>query len=201
MFYKNQLVLTGELDDVGSPIRATSGKSYRLGLEVDANIQFSKKFSVAANFALSTNKNKNFNSSINGEVVDLGSTNISFSPEVVVGSAINFSPIENLQLSLLSKFVGKQYMGNIDNEDSVLSDYFVNDISVNYLIKTNKIFKSITLSALANNILNRKYVSNGYFGSYDYDDSGSQTGTTTGYYAGYYPQATSNFLIGATLKF
>jgi len=201
MFYKNQLVLTGELDDVGSPIRATSGKSYRLGLEVDANIQFNKMFSIATNFALSTNKNKNFNSSINGEVVDLGSTNISFSPEVVIGNAINFSPVENLQLSLLSKFVGEQYMGNIDNEDSVLGDYFVNDISINYLIKTNKIFKSITLSALANNILNRKYVSNGYFGAYDYDDSGSQTGISTGYFAGYYPQATSNFLVGATLKF
>ncbi len=201
MFYKNQLVLTGELDDVGSPIRATSGKSYRLGLEVDANIQFNKMFSIATNFTLSTNKNKNFNSSINGEVVDLGSTNISFSPEVVIGNAINFSPVENLQLSLLSKFVGEQYMGNIDNEDSVLGDYFVNDISINYLIKTNKIFKSITLSALANNILNRKYVSNGYFGAYDYDDSGSQTGISTGYFAGYYPQATSNFLVGATLKF
>ena len=201
MFYKNQLVLTGELDDVGSPIRATSGKSYRLGLEVDANIRFNKMFSVATNFALSTNKNKNFNSSINGALVDLGSTNISFSPEVVIGNAINFSPVENLQLSLLSKFVGEQYMGNIDNEDSILSDYFVNDISINYLIKTDKIFKSITLSALANNILNRKYVSNGYFGSYDYDDSGSQTGISTGYFAGYYPQATSNFLVGATLKF
>jgi len=92
-------------------------------------------------------------------------------------------------------------MGNTDNEDSILSDYFVNDFSVNYLIKTNKIFKSITLSALANNILNKKYVSNGYFGSYDYSDPGSQTGTTTGYYAGYYPQATSNFLVGATFKF
>jgi iron complex outermembrane receptor protein len=201
MFYKNQLVLTGELDDVGSPIRATSGKSYRLGLEVDANIQFSSRFSIATNFALSSNKNRNFNSSINGELVELGSTNISFSPEVVIGNAINFSPIENLQLSLLSKFVGEQYMGNTDNEGSILSDYFVNDFSVNYLIKTNKIFKSITLSALANNILNKKYVSNGYFGSYDYPDSGSQTGTTTGYYAGYYPQATSNFLVGATLKF
>lgn len=201
MFYKNQLVLTGELDDVGSPIRATSGKSYRLGLEVDANIQFNKRFSVATNFALSSNKHRNFNSSINGEVVDLGSTNISFSPEVVVGNAINFSPIENLQLSLLSKFVGEQYMGNIDNEDSILSDYFVNDVSVNYLIKTNKIFKSITLSALANNILNRKYVSNGYFGSYTYNDSGSATGIATGYYAGYYPQATSNFLVGATFRF
>ena len=201
MFYQNQLVLTGELDDVGSPIRATSGKSYRLGLEVDANIQFSKYFSTSTNIAVSSNKNKDFSSSINGELVDLGNTNISFSPELVIGNALNFFPVERLQLSLLSKFVGEQYMGNTDNEESVLADYFVNDISISYEIKPNKLFKSIILSGLFNNVLNRKYVSNGYFGSFDFDDNTSSTGTTTDYYTGYYPQATTNFLMGATLKF
>ncbi|MFL1010867.1 TonB-dependent receptor [Flavisericum labens] len=201
MFYQNQLVLTGELDDVGSPVRATSGKSYRLGLEVDANIQFCKSFGTSTNFALSTNKNVDFNSSINGEVVDLGNTNISFSPSIVVGNALNFYPAERLQLSFLSKYVGEQYMGNTDNEESKLDGYFVNDFNVNYEIKTNKIFKSIVLSGLVNNVFNKKYVSNGYFGSFDYDDTSSSTGITTGYYAGYYPQATTNFLVGATLKF
>ena len=201
MFYQNQLVLTGELDDVGSPIRATSGKSYRLGLEVDANIQFSKMFSASTNAAISSNKNQSFATSINGELVDLGNTNISFSPELVIGNALNFFPTERLQLSVLSKYVGEQYMGNTDNKDSVLESYFVNDFNINYEIKPNKLFKSIVLSGLVNNIFNRKYVSNGYFGSYDFDDSSSSTGTTTGYFAGYYPQATTNFLVGATLKF
>ena len=201
MFYKNQLVLTGELDDVGSPIRATSGKSYRLGLEVDASIQISKMFSTSTNIAVSRNKNQDFSTSVNGALADLGDTNISFSPELVIGNALNFFPVERLQVSLLSKFVGEQYMGNTDNKESVLADYFVNDISINYEIKPNKLFKSIVLSGLFNNILNRKYVSNGYFGSFDFDDSSSSTGTTTGYFAGYYPQATSNFLVGATLKF
>jgi len=201
MFYQNQLVLTGDLDDVGSPIRATSGKSYRLGLEVDANIQFSKMFSVFTNAAISSNKNQNFATSINGELVDLGNTNISFSPELVIGNALNFFPTERLQLSVLSKYVGEQYMGNTDNKDSVLKSYFVNDFNINYEIKPNKLFKSIVLSGLVNNIFNKKYVSNGYFGSYDFDDSSSSTGTTTGYFAGYYPQATTNFLVGATLKF
>ena len=201
MFYQNQLVLTGELDDVGSPIRATSGKSYRLGLEVDANIQFSKVFNTSTNVALSSNKNQDFNATINGEVTDLGNTNISFSPDLVVGNALNFNPIENLQLSLLSKYVGEQYMGNIDNEDSKLESYFVNDFNINYEIKPNKIFKSIVLSGLVNNIFNKEYVSNGFFGSYDYEDPSSPTGTTTGYYSGYYPQATTNFLLGVTLKF
>jgi len=201
MFYKNQLVLTGELDDVGSPLRATSGKSYRLGLEVDANIQFNKYFSTSTNIALSSNKNQDFSSSINGEVVNLGDTNISFSPDLVIGNALNFFPAERLQLSLLSKYVGEQYMGNTDNPESILTSYFVNDFNINYEIKPNKLFKSIVLSGLVNNIFNKEYVSNGYFGSFDYEDNSSPTGTTTGYFAGFYPQATTNFLVGATLKF
>tara|TARA_R110002049_G_scaffold37208_2_gene117549 strand:- start:1396 stop:3564 length:2169 start_codon:yes stop_codon:yes gene_type:complete len=202
MFYQNQLVLTGDLDDVGSPIRATSGKSYRLGLEVDAHIQFSDAFSMVTNVALSNNKNQNFNAPINGEIVDLGRTNISFSPELVIGNAVNFYPIKNLQFSLLSKYVGEQYMGNTDNDASTLDAYFVNDFNINYEIKPKGLFfKSITFSALANNIFNKKYVSNGYFGSYDYDDTSSASGVTTGYYSGYYPQATANFLAGAILKF
>ena len=200
MYYKNQLVLTGELDDVGSPIRATSGRSYRLGLEIDANIQYCKSYSMSTNIALSSNKNKNFNSSIDGQLMDLGNTNISFSPDLVIGNAFNFYPTENFQLSFLSKYVGEQFMGNTDSEFSKLDSYFVNDFNITYEIKPNSIFKSIVLSGLINNIFNKKYVSNGYY--YTFDDTWSvanQTTTIEG--AGYYPQATTNFLIGATLKF
>ena len=66
MFYKDQLVLTGALDDVGAPIRATSGKSYRLGLEIDALIKLSDKFIIQPNIALSSNKNVDFVAPING---------------------------------------------------------------------------------------------------------------------------------------
>lgn len=201
MFYQNQLVLTGELDDVGSPIRATSGQSYRLGLEVDAAIQFSKVFSTSTNVAISSNKNRNFNTVINGELLDIGNTNISFSPDLVIGNALNFFPVEKLQLSLLSKYVGEQYMGNTDNPESKLDSYFVKDFNINYEIKPNSMFRSIILSGLVNNIFNKKNVSNGYFGSFDFEDPSSTTGTTTGYFAGYYPQATTNFLVGLTIKF
>ena len=201
MFYENQLVLTGELDDVGSPIRATSGESYRLGFEVDANLYFSPVLNTSTNASLSTNKNRDFTTSIDGELVNLGNTNISFSPEIVIGNAINVTPLKNLQLSFLSKYVGEQYMGNIDNPDSKLQSYFVNDFNVNYEIMPDRLFKSIVFSGLVNNIFNKKYVSNGYFGSYTYDDASSPSGIATGYYAGYYPQATTNFLIGVNLKF
>jgi iron complex outermembrane receptor protein len=103
-------------------------------------------------------------------------------------------------MSFLSKFVGVQYMGNTDSEASKLDSYFVNDFNITYEIKTNSIFKSIELSGLVNNIFGKKYVSNGYY--YTYDDDFSNPGTvTTIEGAGYYPQATTNFLAGMTLKF
>ncbi len=199
MSYKNQLVLTGELDDVGSPIRATSGKSHRLGLEVDANIQYCKSFSTSTNIAVSSNKNKDFTSLIDGSLVNLGSTNISFSPDLVIGNALNFYPLENLQLSFLSKYVGEQFMGNVDSEASKLDSYFVNDFNIVYEIKPKSIFKSILISGIVNNVFGKEYVSNGYY--YTYDDTSSAGVTTTIEGAGYYPQATTNFLLGATLKF
>ncbi|WP_370100420.1 TonB-dependent receptor [Xanthomarina gelatinilytica] len=200
MLYNEQLVLTGEINDVGNPIRNNSGKSYRLGLEVDAVINVSNKFSIQPNFALSTNKNKETVVSLDGELVDLGSTNISFSPNIVAGNAFVFKPINGLQMSLLSKFVGEQYMGNTDSEASKLDSYFVNDFNILYEIETKSIFKSIIISGLVNNILNEKYSSNGFY--YTYDDTWTDPNQiTTIEGTGYYPQATRNFLLGLTLKF
>ncbi|MFT5215339.1 MAG: iron complex outermembrane receptor protein [Glaciecola sp.] len=200
MLYNEQLVLTGAIDDVGTPIRKNSGNSYRLGIEIDAALQLSRKIAIQPNFTISTNKNKNAFSQINGEVVNLGKTNISFSPEFIAANAFVFQPTKELQLSLLSKFVGEQFMGNTDSKTSKLESYFVNDFSITYEIKANSIFKSIVLSGLVNNIFGEKYVSNGYY--FTYDDTWTVPGeTTTIEGAGYYPQATTNFLIGATLKF
>ncbi len=200
MQYKDQMVLTGQLDDVGAPIRTTSGKSYRLGLEFDAVLQVSKKLILQSNLALSSNKNKDFVSSKDGNLVNLGNTNISFSPKIIAGNTITYKPLKNLQFSLLSKYVGKQFMSNTDADFSILDSYFINDINIVYEINPNKVFKSIVFSALINNIFNTTYVSNGYY--YTYDDTWSNPGNTiTIEGSGYYPQATTNFLLGLTLKF
>ena len=200
MLYKDQLVLTGAIDDVGAPIRATSGKSYRLGLEIDASIKLSNKFTLQPNIAISSNKNIDYSTSWNGELVNLGDTDISFSPNLIAANAFVFQPTERLQFSVLSKYVGEQYMGNIDNKNSKLDSYFVNDFNASFEIKPTSIFKSIVFNVLVNNIFSSKYISNGYY--YTYDDTWSVDGeTTTLDGAGYYPQATRNFLIGATLKF
>ncbi|MGB5229773.1 MAG: TonB-dependent receptor, partial [Eudoraea sp.] len=200
MRYKDQLVLTGELNDVGAPLRANVGDSYRLGLEVDASISIGKRFKLQPNIALSTNKNIDFLFERDGELENLGNTNIAFSPDIVVGNILSYLPNEKFQLSLLTKFVGKQFMGNIDAESSVLEDYSQTDFNIQYTFNTNTFIKSIVLSGLINNIFDSKFVSNGYF--FTYDDDFSNPGTiTTIEGAGYYPQAGINFLLGATFNF
>lgn len=200
MNYQDQLVLTGELDDVGAPIRTTSGSSYRLGLEVDATLPVFKNVVWRPNLALSENKNRDFVTSRDGELVNLGKTNISFSPAVIVASILQYSPVEDFQVALLSKFVGEQYMGNIDSETSKLDSYFVNDLNLVYTIDTIPFIESLTFTGLVNNLFNVEYVSNGYF--FTFDDDFTNPGTvTTVEGAGYYPQATINFLLGANVRF
>lgn len=200
MLYNEQLVLSGAIDDVGTPIRTNSGDSYRLGLEIDAAIQISNILAIQPNLTISSNKNKSTYSQIDGVLINLGKTNIAFSPEIVAANALVLQPKENLQFSFLSKFVGEQFMGNTDSEVSKLESYFVNDINVTYEIKDKSIFKSIIFSGLVNNVFNKKYVSNGFY--FTYDDDFSNPGTiTTIEGAGFYPQATTNFLLGVTLKF
>ncbi len=200
MLYNEQLVLTGELDDVGSPIRTNSGSSYRIGIESELELKLSSNLSLRNNFTLSSNKNKKILSKFNGSVFDFGKTNISFSPNLISSNSLIFSPNNNLMISFLSKYVGKQYMGNTDAVNSILDSYFVNNINFSYKIISNLVFDEIIFSGLVNNVFNNEYVSNGYY--YTYDDTWSSPGqviTLDG--AGYYPQATRNFLFGLTLKF
>ncbi|MDO4229689.1 MAG: TonB-dependent receptor [Capnocytophaga sp.] len=199
MQYQDQLVLTGAVDDVGSPIRKNSGKSYRFGVEADAVMKFGK-WQIQPSITLSQNKNVDFYTNFDGKLVSLGNTDISFSPKIIAGNGLTFSPVEGLQLSVLSKYVGEQFMSNTEASISKLDGYFVNDLSINYQIPMKKWAKSVTFSLLVNNILDEKYISNGYY--YTYDDTWSTAGvikTIEG--AGYYPQAERNFLAGVTLLF
>lgn len=182
MAYKDQLILTGNLDDVGNPIRSNSEKSYRLGLEVDATIAISKKLIIRPNVTISDNKNVDLN--VAG--VSFGNKKIAYSPSFIAGNILVYKPLESFQISVLSKFVGQQYLNNIEFIDAKLNDYFVNDLNISYEIKPKSVFKSIIFTALINNVLDKKYVSNGYM--YDV-------------YPYYYPQAGINFLTGVTLKF
>lgn len=200
MNYKDQLVLTGALNDVGAPIFTNSGKSYRVGLEVESSIAITNKLILNPNATLSQNKNQDFYFQRDGVLQNLGNTDIAFSPNFIFGNQLIYLPIKDFQISFLSKYVGEQFMGNIDSNRSKLDAYFVNDLNINYEWKLNKGIKSIVFSGLVNNIFNLEYESNGYF--YTYDDDWSNPGSTTTIEGtGYYPQAGINFLFGVNLKF
>ena len=200
MAYKDQLALTGALDEVGNPIRENIGNSRRIGIEAEAKIQFANQWLWQPNIALSRNENRDFFFQRDGQLTNLGSTKLAYSPSLIAGSALAFVPNTKLQLALLSKYISSQYMGNIDSEVSKLPAYFVSDLSASYRWSPQKWVEGVQLNLLVNNIFNRKYVSNGYF--YTYDDSWSTPGqTTTIEGAGFYPQAGTHFLLGLTVDF
>lgn len=182
MAYQDQLILTGALNDVGNPIRSNSERSYRLGFEFDATVQVTPKVEWRPNFTVSANKNIDLN--FNGQ--NFGTTDIAYSPNFIAGNLLSYAPLANLKLVVLSKYVGRQFMNNIESPTAELPDYLVNDFNVVYVIKSKKIFDEIILSGLVNNFLDREYVSNGYMWDV---------------FPYYYPQAGINFLAGATVKF
>lgn len=199
MGYKNQLVLTGALDDVGSPIRENSGKSYRTGIELESVYKATNKLNISANISFSENKNVDYKTNYNGVITNWGDTDISFSPNFISSAGIQFSTSQDLTFILLNKFVGNQYMSNTESNISKLSSYSTTDLNILYTIKNSAYFSEIIFTAIINNIFNKEYVSNGYY--YTYDDTWSDPNLiTTIEGTGYYPQAKRNFLLGLTFK-
>ena len=204
MDYKNQLVLTGEVNDVGAGIRTNVPDSYRMGIELLGGMQLNSWFSFQANLALSENKIKSFEDVVfdygaafdefNEIRTEFTNTDISFSPAIVAGSQLTFIPASNFEVSLLSKYVGDQYLDNTSNENRKIDAFFVNDLRFNYSFKTAFV-KQVNLSLLVNNLLNVEYESNGYtfgyFGGPDYEVRENY----------FYPQAGTNFLFSLGLDF
>ena len=200
MNYENQLVLTGALDDVGSPIRENSGKSYRAGIEIESAFKVSEKINLAGNVSFSENKNLDYVSRFDGELMNLGDTDISYSPSFISSLAFNYSPNSKLDLSLLNKHVGEQFMSNNGSSFSKLDSYSITDLNLRYTFDELYLFDELSINLLINNIFSAEYVSNGYY--YTYDDTWTDENMiTTIEGTGYYPQATRNFLFGVGIKF
>ena len=199
MNYKNQLVLTGALDDVGTPVRENSGKSFRKGVEFESVYSLNKKFVFSGNLSLSKNKNIDYISNFDGQVINLGDTDISFSPELISSLNVSYTPKQNLNINLLYKYVGEQFLSNTESSVSKLDSYMTTDINIIYKFESPKYFSEVIITAMINNIFNKKYVANGYY--YTYDDTWSVPGAvTTIEGTGYYPQASRNFLFGVVLR-
>lgn len=200
MLYKNQLVVTGELNDVGAQTRKNVADSYRMGIEFDGNWQVLQNLRWAATATLSQNKIKSYTEFIyddsDNSIVqkfDYHDTDISFSPSVIASSEIGLNLLKNTELAFLSKYVSKQYLDNTSNETRKLPSYFKSDIRLAYNTSFSRI-KNLGITFLINNVFNALYEDNGY--TY----RGLSSGTI---YRGngYYPQATRNFLAAVSVKF
>jgi len=184
MYYKNQLVLTGKIDNVGNPIRENVGESYRIGIETQIGYRLTKKVNFTGNISFSDNRNIDYIVEENGELVNYGNTHLTYSPGVVGSAALSFKPVQGFKIKLTGKYVGKQYMDNRNIEASVLDPYFVSNLLMSYQLKPQKTFKNIALRLKINNLLDTQYASNGYmWGDTPY----------------YFPQAGINFLLGLQL--
>ena len=192
-------MLTVQINDVGGSVRVNVPKSYRTGIELEGAVAFNRFLKWNANATFSQNKIKNFTEYIinydNGgyDTIDHGKSDISFSPNVIVGSQFTYSLRKNLELALLTKYVGKQYLDNTSTESRKLDAYLTNDIRLSWTIKPSWA-NEIAFNLLVNNVLDEKYESNGY--TYGYIAGGALTQENF-----YFPQAGRNFLIGVNFRF
>jgi iron complex outermembrane receptor protein len=198
MYYNNQLVLTGKVNDVGGYTRTNVSKSYRAGVELQAGVKPASWFNVAGNLTLSDNRIINFTEYVddydNGGQKDTlyKSPALSFSPSAVAGVTLNFIPVKNGEISLLNKYVSRQYLDNTGNKARSIDPFFVSDLRLNYALRFKDV-KEINLTFQLSNLFNRMYETNGYTYSYIYSNS-----TITENF--YYPMAGTNFMAGINIK-
>ena len=214
MNYKNQLVLTGQINDVGAYTRKNIDESFRQGLEMETSYKFNDKITFNGNITLSENKIEQFTEYIDNwdtwgqETVIHENTDLAFSPKIIWASKLDYQLNKSTSINFISKYVGEQFIDNTSSEDRKLNDYLVNHLQITYLWK-NKIFRTSKIKFRINNILNNEYVSNAWvyrFISDQWDPRDSDPyvnkDSERGYnMAGYFPEATRNYLLSLTLGF
>lgn len=198
MKYNGQLVLTGKINDVGAYTRTNIDKSYRLGIELQGGANINKWLKASGNLTVSRNRVKNFTEFIddydNGgqKINSYEETDISFSPSVLGAATITITPIKKLNIDLLSKYVGKQYLDNTSNDARRLNAFYTQDVRASYSFSKAWV-KNTELILQLNNVFSKKYEPNGYTFSYYYN---SQL-TTENYY---FPMAGVNWMVGLNIK-
>jgi iron complex outermembrane receptor protein len=202
MLYKDQLVLTGRINDVGAYTRINVPNSYRAGIELQSGYVFSKWINAVANLTLSRNKIKAFTEFLDdydaafewiGQAeIAHKNTDIAFAPSVVGAATINILPAKHIELSLLGKYVGQQYLDNTENESRKLSSFYTQDARLALTFNT-KLIKEFRIIGQVNNVFDKKYEPNGYTYSYVYDGS-----ITADNY--YFPMAGTNFMVGVNIR-
>ncbi len=200
MTYRNQLVNTGQLNDVGTALRTNVASSYRRGVELTGFVSANDKISLSSTLTLSQNRIQDYHdvtydANFNAVVDPNGRTStISYSPSAISAHTLEGQPLKGLRLALLYKTVGQQYLDNSTNDNRRIAAYQVLDFRLRYALHPS-FMKEIELALLVNNLLNREYVANGYTYSYIGASGNQET------FNWYFPQATRNFLASVNLRF
>ncbi len=206
MDYKDQLIATGKINNVGAPIMTNIDKSYRAGIEFVMGVRITKWMSWNGNISLSQNKIADYTEYVDNwntgsqDSTLLGTTDIAFSPNVVGASQFEFTPIENFRIMLNTKYVGKQYIDNTSNDMNSIDAYTTTDLVLRYELKPD-FMKGIGISFSLNNVFSAQYETNGWVYSYNVDDTWGNGPTKRYAMDGYFPQAGINFMLGVDLKF
>lgn len=204
MKYKNQLILTGKISDIGEMLTSNIPDSYRSGIELTVGVKPADWVRWDGNLTLSSNKILNFTEEsvdvydANGNWTGtqnnyLGTTDIAYSPNVIANSLFTFN-YKNFECGWQSNYVSKQYLDNTSSNTRSIDAYFVNNLSFQYSLKMNSM-KSVDFRVLVNNLFNEQYETNGYTW-YSYYQGGQRVNDLR-----YFPQAGTNFLASVTLKF
>ena len=212
MIYKDQLVLTGEINDVGAYTRTNIDYSERKGIEIEINYKLNEKLIFSGNATISKNKISNFTEYIDNwdtwsqEKIEYEDTDISFSPKLIWSSLIDYKITENLNIQFISKYVGEQFIDNTSSDDRKLDSYLTHNKRIIYDLNS-KIFETFRITLQLNNILNKHYTNNAWV--YRFITSSFDPTQTDPYVnknkegsfdmAGYFPQAGRNFLIGISI--
>lgn len=199
MNYQNQLILTGEINDVGSAIMVNVDNSYRAGIELMSGIKLTNQLKWDANLTISQNKIKDFTEYVDdwdngGQIATkLGTTDLAFSPDLIFNSQLSWMVLKGLNISLQSFSVSKQYIDNSSNDDRKLDGYFLNNLKFTYNVP-QKFAKDFNLHLMVNNLFDTKYENNAWIYSYVYEGQRFKMD-------GYFPQAGINFMAGLDIKF
>jgi iron complex outermembrane receptor protein len=205
MQYKNQLVLNGQVNYVGSPVRVNVPVSYRRGIELEAQAALNKKISIGGNLTLSSNKVVHFIEYIDSSYATADdyityehtntykNTDIAMSPNLISSAFFTVKPLKKLEVTFINKYVGRQYLDNTGNSNRSINPYNVVDARINYSLTTKSI-PEVSFMLAVYNLFSLKYETNGYTFSY-YSDGAL---TTVNYKA---PAAPLNFLGGVNIRF
>ncbi|GHV16459.1 TonB-dependent receptor [Bacteroidia bacterium] len=203
MKYKDQLVQTGKLNDVGYKLQENVPDSYRTGIELAIAYTPVYWLKLDGNVTLSRNKIQNYTAYYTvydpdtydplipyQQVTEFyKSTDISFSPKAVGSFSVTFKPFEkeDFSLSFVNKYVGSMYYDNTSNPDNRLSEYLVTDMVASYSLGIRKIGK-LDFQFLINNLASIKYNANAWVDPYTFPDGSKEI------YKGVFPQAGANLM-------